>query len=245
MAGSAPRGWDRFLTDRDREVLKTWGKTKPYGFGQRPVLLIVDDVYYSVGTEREPILESIKRWPMSCGLDGWEAIDRTATLLAAARANGIPVVHGRDLEGFPSPWQIWNKTEGRRSNLDHLLDAERRRWNQIVDELVPADGELVIDRPAPSIFQGSPLQFHLNYIGADTLLVCGETTSGCVRATVVDGATARYHMVVVEDCCFDRTEASHWMNLFDMHTKYADVVDTMAATEYLETAADWPQRAIG
>ena len=102
-------GWDAFLTDLDKEVLNVWGKTQLNGFGERPALLIIDDYYAVLGTERQPILESIKTWPVSCGLAGWEAIDRTAELLAIARENGVPVVYTKDLEGFPSPWQRWRE----------------------------------------------------------------------------------------------------------------------------------------
>lgn len=66
----------------------------------------------------------------------------------------------------------------------------------------------------------------------DTLICCGETTSGCVRATVVDGATHRFRMGVAHECVFDRTEASHYMNLYDMHQKYADVVPAEMAKSY-------------
>ena len=76
--------------------------------------------------------------------------------------------------------------------------------------------------------------FHLNSLGIDTLICCGETTSGCVRATVVDGATNRFHMGVVAECVFDRTEASHYMNLYDLHQKYADVVFMKDAIQYFE-----------
>ena len=91
----------------------------------------------------------------------------------------------------------------------------------------------MIEKSAPSAFQGTPLMFHLNSLGVDTLIVCGETTSGCVRASVVDGATSRFRMGVVSECVFDRTEASHFMNLYDMHQKYADVVSLDMAKNYL------------
>ena len=223
-------GWDAFLTDVDKEVLKFWGKTKLNGFGERPALLIIDDYYAVLGTKREPIVESIKTWPVSCGLAGWEAVDRTAELLAVARENGIPVIHTRDLEGFPSPWQRWR--EPGRNSLAHLSAEDRAKANQIVDEVAPIEGELVIEKAGPSAFTGTPLMFHLNYHAIDTLVVCGETTSGCVRASVVEGSTYRYRMIVVGECCFDRTEASHHINLFDMHMKYGDVVHLQTAKKY-------------
>ena len=114
------------------------------------------------------------------------------------------------------------------------MSAEmRKKGMEIVDEVKPIPGEIVIEKSAPSAFQGTPLSFQLVSLGIDTVIVCGETTSGCIRASVVDGATQRFKMGVVEEGVFDRTEASHWMNLYDLHQKYADVVFAEYAKDYL------------
>jgi nicotinamidase-related amidase len=224
-------GWDRFLTEQDKQHEAIWGKRGLAGFGTNPCVLVVDDYYAVVGLEREPILESIKTWPMSCGIEGWEAIDKTVELLAFARANGVPVIYVRGMNSFPSPWMRLGK-ETRSRRVPREL---RHRANEIIEEVAPQPGELVLKKAAPSAFAGTPLQFHLQYEGIDTIIVCGETTSGCVRASVVDGCTLRFKMGVVEECCFDRTQASHWINLFDMHQKYADVIDRFQAARYFES----------
>ena len=100
----------------------------------------------------------------------------------------------------------------------------RRRAYDIVDEVAPLPGEMVFRKAAPSGFFGTPLAPHLNYLRADTVLIAGESTSGCVRATVVDGHSYRFRMAVVEECVFDRHQATHALNLFDMDQKYADVL---------------------
>jgi nicotinamidase-related amidase len=205
-------------------------KTEPFGLGGKPALLLIDVYYAALGIERLDVVESVERWPMSCGSQGWEAVDRIAILLEQARGLGIPVVHVGLLANFPSPW-----ARETRNVLSKLTPAEEARAYDLVDEVAPRDGELVIDKTAPSAFQGTPLQFHLTKQGIDTLIVCGESTSGCVRASVVDAATARFKVGVVADGCFDRTEASHWINLFDMDQKYADVIDADAARDYLAT----------
>ena len=113
------------------------------------------------------------------------------------------------------------------------------RWDRrgdIIDEVGPLPGEPVLLKSSPSAFWGTPLMGHLNYLGIDTIITCGESTSGCVRASVVDGCTNRYRMVVVEECVFDRHQASHAINLFDMHQKYADV---LPLGEVLESLAEW------
>ncbi len=81
------------------------------------------------------------------------------------------------------------------------------------------------------MFFGTPLIAHLTQLGVQTLIICGESTSGCVRATAVDAYSHGFHVVLVEECCFDRSILSHKVNLFDMHHKYADVmhIDEVAA----------------
>ena len=222
-------GWENYLSERDRKHDEQWGKKALYGFGRKPALVLID-VYYSVlGLKREEIFESMKMWPSSTGLEGWAAVDKTAELLAVARANNVPVVHVKGLDSGIKPWVHRNREPSK------LSPEMKKKGLEIVDEVKPIAGEVVIEKTAPSGFQGTPLMFHLNALDVDTLIVCGETTSGCVRATVVDGATARFRMGVVAECVFDRTEASHYMNLYDMHQKYADVVSLDMAKDYLAT----------
>ncbi len=220
-------GWEPYLSERDREHDALWGKKDLFGFGEKPALVLID-IYYSVlGLERQPIFESMKMWPSSTGLEGWKAVDKTAELLAVARENGVPVVHVKGLQSGIKPWV-------HRKRGPSKLSAEmQQKGNEIVAEVAPIAGEVVIEKTAPSGFQGTPLHFHLNSLGVDTLIMCGETTSGCVRASVVDAATHRYRVGVVSECVFDRTEASHFMNLYDMHQKYSDVVSLKMAKAYL------------
>ena len=114
--------------------------------------------------------------------------------------------------------------------------SERRHGRyDIIPEVAPIVGEVVLRKTAPSAFNGTPLLAHLNYLGVDTLIVGGESTSGCVRASVVDGCSYRFRMIVVEECVFDRHQAAHAMNLFDMHQKYADVVPLSAVESHFRT----------
>lgn len=222
------KGWETYFSLRDIEHDKLRGKKELNGFGEKPALVLID-IYYSVlGLERQDIFESMKTWPGSMGLEGWASVDKTAELLQVARDNSIPVIHVKGLHTGITPWI-------HRKRKPFQMDKEMQfKGTQIVDELKPIDGELVIEKSAPSAFQGTPLSFQLVSLGIDTVIVCGESTSGCVRASVVDGATQRFKMGVVEEGVFDRTEASHWMNLYDMHQKYSDVVNLEYAKDYFE-----------
>jgi maleamate amidohydrolase len=88
------RIWDKFLTERDKQVIAASGfGARSQGFGKRPALLIIDVNYAFVGDRPEPILESIKRWRNSCGEEGWRAIKVIEPMLHACRAKGIPVIY--------------------------------------------------------------------------------------------------------------------------------------------------------
>jgi nicotinamidase-related amidase len=97
--------------------------------------------------------------------------------------------------------------------------------------------DIVIRKQRASIFEGTPLKSHLALMGVRTLIVLGEATSGCVRASVVEGFSAGYHINVVEECTFDRAPLTHKVNLFDMHHKYADVMHVEDVLTHLGTLA--------
>ena len=107
--------------------------------------------------------------------------------------------------------------------------------NEIVNEIKPGPTDIVVRKIKPSGFFEAPMMSYLTNFGADSLIVTGTTTSGCVRATAVDAFSNNFRVAVVEDGCFDRSEISHAVSLLDMHAKYADVVRSGDALEYMET----------
>jgi nicotinamidase-related amidase len=104
-----------------------------------------------------------------------------------------------------------------------------------VAEIAPQPRDIVICKQKPSVFFGTPLASFLTLLGADSLIVTGTTTSGCVRATVIDAFSHNYRVSVVEEGCFDRSQASHAINLCDMHAKYADIVKLDEALAFIES----------
>ena len=243
------RVWDPFLTEQDKAHLAASSDKGRYGFGQRAAVLSVDNYRKAVGDHREPLLEALKTWPGSTGSAGWDALDRTVELFAAARAAGLPVIHLTALAEEDSGMPGWGARLGGRHSSRPTTPDEADRYSRrldIVEQAAPLAGEVVLRKTAPSAFFGTPLAAHLLGAGIDTLIVCGESVSGCVRATVVDGCSLRLRMIVVEDCVYDRHEASRAINLFDMDQKYADVISLDEVKQWIatQTGANHPVTSI-
>jgi maleamate amidohydrolase len=220
--------WRTVATPSDRAVYEAAGYGRRVAPGSRPMLLVVDVTYGFVGRERLPILEAIERYPNACGEAGWRAVEAIAGLLPAARALGRPVVYSA---GFAELGVrgvgLWASKHPRASEAP--ADA-----NEIVAEIQPGPSDILLPKTKPSLFHGTPLIDLLVREGADTLVVTGGTTSGCIRATVLDAFSYNYPVLVVEEAVFDRGEMSHAVNLFDLDQKYANVITADDARAYLE-----------
>lgn len=226
------RVWDRFLTEQDQAHLAKV-KQRPMEFGQKPALLLIDLYRWVFGDRPQPLLESVEKWPSSCGMSGWNALPKIQTVLKAAREVGIPVIHitgGLEVDG-------WAALRGGDQfvSLTPEQREERRGRFVIMDEVAPLPNEVVLRKSSPSAFWGTPLVGYLNLLRVDTIITCGESTSGCVRASVVDGCTNRFRMIVVEEGVFDRHEACHAINLFDMNQKYANVIPLEEVLQYMRS----------
>ena len=189
------------------------------GFGRQPALLIVDLVMAYL----EPSS------PLYAGAGAEAALIVNERLLAAARAAGIPVLFTR-VEYMPG-------------GLDGGYFYKKVRGLRVFDRggplgafppgIVPQADEPVITKQYASAFFGTSLGATLNSLGADTVLITGYSTSGCVRATALDTLQNGFIPVVVEDACGDRDVRVHAANLFDLSAKYADVLSSAAVLERL------------
>jgi maleamate amidohydrolase len=225
------RIWDDYITDLDRKVYEKAGFGSSAGFGSRPAILIIDVQYRTVGEAREPILDAMDTYPTAVGERGWAAVDKIRELLEVARPKGVPVL-------YPVVERKDRFDTGRWKDKIPGMDSEEHRigdrGTQIVEELAPEPGDVVISKRYASAFFGTPLMTYLNDLDVDTLLVTGCTTSGCVRATVVDAFSYAFRVIVPEDAVYDRGEASHAINLFDMSQKYADILTTEEVISFLD-----------
>lgn len=230
--------WSKFLTERDKQVFKTAGYGTRQGFGKRPALLVIDVNYFFCGDKPAPILESIKRWRNSCGVEAWDGVNAIGKLLNAARDRGLPVIYTtgtRRADNWDAGSWAWKNT---RTAEKPRTDGTDFDGNTIVAEIAPQPRDIVIRKQKPSALFGTPLLSFLVQMGVDSMLITGTSTSGCVRATAVEAFSNNYRVSVVEEGCFDRSQASHAMSLCDLHAKYADVVkldETIAFIRSLPT----------
>ena len=184
------------------------------GLGRRCALVLVDFVNSFVDAAHfgGPMVQA--------------AADRTVGLLAAFRAAALPVAHTRVV--FAADGANRNVFCLKVPGLATL--TEEAAASQIVPALRPAEGELVLRKTSASAFFSTGLSEWLRLRDVDTVVVAGCTTSGCIRATVVDAMQFNFRTVVIEDCVGDRAIEPHRANLFDMKQKYADV---MARDDFL------------
>ena len=230
---SAPRPWDGIVSAEEQRAYNAAGFGRSSGLGQRPALLIIDVQYRTVGTTPMPFWEAIKEFPTSCGEVGWGAVANIARLLQQFRANGWPVLYP-----YVAPKESFDS--GRLADKVPALMTVARNGYDFVAEVAPQDGDVLLPKKHPSAFFGTPLVSYLVQSGADTLVVTGCTTSGCVRGSVVDAFAYNFRVCVPSDAVYDRSATSHAVNLFDMASKYADVMTT---DEALSALAHLPRSA--
>ena len=230
------RPWEQFLSLQDVAALQRSPKFDRdlQSFCRRPALLMIDFFRAAFGDRPVPMLEAIEEWPSSCGLAGWETLPRTQMLLERFRQLGLPIVHTTGIVEGEIKGQHSNEKPPSGTPVGEKWLPPEIRY-EIIPEVTPLPGETVIRKISSSAFWGTPLVGHLVSKNIDTLIVCGESTSGCVRSTVVDAKQFCFEVVVVEDCVFDRHETTHALNLFDMHRKFGDVVPHSEVMDFLST----------
>jgi maleamate amidohydrolase len=204
--------------DRVESLRREWG--------ENPALLVVDMTNAFVSDDYE----------LGRSDTGQPAIQANAKLIEAARETDVPVFYtrGNDADHFPSEYQGTTKSAGDR---DEEFAEMWETGNEIHEDLAPEDDEVVIQKPRASAFFDTHLANLLHHYDVDTLIVTGMTTSGCVRATVVDGHSSNFHVVVPVEAAADRSVISHEISLFDMDMKYADVLPVDDVLEQLRTPA--------
>jgi maleamate amidohydrolase len=210
------------IDDASETLYRSQGMGQRIGFGERPAVLVIDmqhdfcdpdaptTLWPSIATTYEPIRE----------------------LCTAARARRIPVFYTQGLVAADgSSAGLWRLKM--RAHADHQVQVVGTKGAEIIPELTPDPTDHIVRKWRPSAFFRTDFEVFLNTLQIDTLLVCGTSASGCVRATVTDGFMRDIRCMVVREAVADRTPAVMEANLFDMSQKYADVVSASEALAYL------------
>ncbi len=180
---------------------------KSLGLGRAPALVVVD----MIRGFTDPAC------PLGCDCPG--VVAANAALLEAFHSRGLPVYFTR---------VVYHRDDQARVFRDRIqalnLLTPQSRWVQVDERLEVGAGDEIIDKQWASAFHGTDLAQRLRERGVDSVVVTGLTTSGCVRATAVDGLQYDYRVVVAREAVGDRNSAAHEANLFDLHAKYADVM---------------------
>ncbi|MEP0804272.1 MAG: isochorismatase family protein [Chloroflexota bacterium] len=189
------------------------------GFGKRPALLIVDFVNAYV-TEGAPLYAP----------DVVSAVEETIPLLSLARHKQIPILFTKVLynKNFRDGGIFIQKVPVLKTMVEGEPLAE------IVPQLTPIESDIIIVKQYASAFFGTSLAATLTSLGVDTILLTGCSTSGCIRASAVDGMQYGFRVIVPRECVADRHPGPHEANLFDINSKYGDVVSKAEVMEYLE-----------
>ncbi len=224
------RRWEEIFKESDREVLKKAGFAVKQEFGRNPALLIIDVnrafLGYKPGATPGITLKPAEGYELSCGEAGWRAFNNIAKLLDCCRNHGVLAV-------FTTGDAVMKKLCGGVTKTFKPSTSIDPEEEEIPPPITPLSSEVVIRKTKASAFFDTPLARCLIERKIDTLLVTGTTTSGCVRASVVDAFSLGFRCFVIEECTFDRFELSHLVNLFDMNAKYADVISIDEALQYL------------
>lgn len=205
----------------DAELLGTYqraGFTGAFQLGKRPAVLVVD------------FCRGFTDPACPLGSDAPDEIDRTRRVLDAARRGGAPVIF--TTIAYDDTAQRMTAWLRKVPSLREL--AAGSPWVEIDPRLAARPEEPVLAKTGASAFFATPLASLLVAAGIDSVIVMGATTSGCVRASVVDSVQHGFATFVVLDCCVDRAPGPHEANLFDMTTKYADPLTSEEVVGYLE-----------
>ena len=201
--------------------------------GEKPALLLVDLYKFVYDGGNRPVHEIEEEFSLTCGEYAWNAIEPTKRLIAAARGARIPIIYSTRHVDTGAIFST--KSVVRRKRAPDAYDI----W----PDFAPEPGDTIIYKERASVFYGTPMIAKLNKLDVRSLIVCGESTSGCVRNTVQDAYMNGYQVSIVEECTYDRNILSHKVNLFDMHHKYADVMSVDEVVAHLHALAGFAKLA--
>jgi maleamate amidohydrolase len=206
------RVWDQYIEEPFRSRVSD--QHNPPQIDENSALIVIDlyNLVYEGGDKA--VNELIDQYPAACGEHAYRAIEPTNRLITLFRERELPVFFST--KDFERSQRSGNATH-RPRNKPKPSDYE------IYHAVEYKETDTLIKKLRASVFFDTELQSLLTANYTENLFVAGESTSGCVRASVVDAFSVGYRVCVIEDCVFDQNRVSHAVNLYDMHHKYAQV----------------------
>lgn len=211
---------------RSRIPHEDWQTYEKAGFGvttpsgARSALILIDMQFRTLGHRQLPLGESMEtEYPSSCGSWGWDALKSVVPVLSHARAQAMPVFHAYIPSGANGQRGVMG------AKAPALMNTSVEAY-EFPEQTAPTKGETLVPKIHASAFAGTALASQLIGQRIDSVVLVGCTTSGCVRASAVDASSLNFSCTVLEDCVYDRSELSHAVNLFDMSSKYANVLSS-------------------
>lgn len=222
--GTSDAGLDRPFAEvlsEMRTAFERRGLSAPMGFGERPALLVID--MQSGFTDPD--------FPL--GVEADDTVAAITSLIGEARASKmhIPIVY------TTSTWALESDVWARKMPSQREMTPDSK-WAELDSRLGRLPDERLVKKHFASAFFGTGLESDLRGMGVDSLVLTGITTSGCVRATAVDGVSHGFKVIVAEEAVADRAEATHVMSLFDLHAKYADVLGVTRIVDHFRSLRD-------
>ncbi|HSF26714.1 MAG TPA: isochorismatase family protein [Actinomycetes bacterium] len=221
-----PAIWAGAVDPADQAQYEKIGFGVKGGLGRRPAAIVIDVQQRTVN----------ERYAASCGEAGRNAVPKIARVLDTARSVGAPVFFA-----YVAPTD--SNDSSRFAVKMPVLQSVDQAGYDFLDEVSPQPGDILLPKRHPSAFFGTPLVSYLVDRGIDSLIVTGATTSGCIRATVIDAFSYGYKVAVPHDAVFDRVKTSHQVNLFDINYKYGDVVGSNELVDQLRALDAAPAEA--
>lgn len=217
--------WSDRLDAEDAAALAGYSSSdKVTPDAKAPVLMVIDVVESFVG-EDLPILDAQKVSRKACGHRAWAAIPGVLDLIEAFRARNLPIVFTRG-----DPLQQFTGPATRRPDAQ----SDAKLSNEFIAEARPEPNDIVIHKVKASAFFATPLATFLTKNEHRTVVLTGCTTSGCIRATAVDGTSNGFNVLVAENGVFDRSALSHDVSLIDINAKYGSVLTSADIIALLE-----------
>ena len=222
------REWMKSIPESELRFYRKAGFMGGLKPGKKTALVVIDVTLGFCGSEGLTLDEAVTEFSTACGPASWVAMPRIARLIELFRARDLPIVYSlSDLASVPFTGKA---TKGNRQSTPP-------RFNEFPAAVAPREQDWILAKTKASAFFQTPLSAYLVRQGVDTLVFCGVSTSGCVRATVVDGFSHGFQTFVVDECCFDRSPFAHAANLFDMNAKYAVVLSLEETEQMMGEAA--------